>query len=117
MPSLRSSASSAPRSPLATAASADFKMRSFSDAGYFRRVLRGRLSTDAPLTPRSRCLRSSSCDFLVPGDCGGFGILGRPFSAHRYRDIQGKLSQTTLAQRGEGLLARRREEAVDVRLL
>ena len=53
MPSLRNSASSAPRTPLATAASAALTRRSFSDAENRRRFFGCTLSTDAPFTPGS----------------------------------------------------------------
>src|SRR5690606_30883968 len=111
MPSLRSSASSAPRSPLARAASAAFTMRSFSAAEYWRRFFGGTLSTAAPLTLR-RFSAASAAGSSRPGTGVGFGTSGDPFSALRYRDIQGRLSHATLAQRARPrLLGERRLEA------
>src|SRR5712692_9901272 len=97
MPSLRSRACSAPRSPLATAASAAFSRRSFSEAAYRRRFLRGTLSSDAPFSPAFRCACSSTSERPELRD--GLGTFGVPFSAQQYRDIQSKLSHATLAQR------------------
>ena len=90
MPSLRRSASSAPRSPLATAVSAVFKMRSFSDAEYFFLLLFGTLSSDVDaFTLGSRCSRSPSFgEDSRPGTANGLGTYGIPFSAHHYRDIE-----------------------------
>src|SRR5271166_3606549 len=103
--SLRSSASSAPRSPLATAASAAFSKRSFSDAGNRRRLLGGVLSTAAPLTPTSRGLRSLSGGEISGSTLrDGLGTCEAPFSALQYRDIQRELSHATLAQRGVVLM-------------
>src|SRR6185369_2633395 len=100
MPSLRSNASSAPRLPLARASSAALTSRSFSDAVNCRRVLLVSDSCDA-LFARALCgLRSPSAGALSgPGTWGGLGTLGDPFSDHRYKDIGGRLSQATLAQR------------------
>src|SRR5580704_6123678 len=101
MLSLRSNASSAPRSPLAIAASAAFSRRSFSDAENRRRLLGGVLSTDARLTPRSRGLRSLSGEEISGSRTeDALGTFVEPFSARRYIDIQRKLSHATLAQRG-----------------
>src|SRR5208337_5189124 len=100
-PSLRRSASSAPRSPVVSAASAAFSSRSFSEAVNRRRLFGAVLSTEDPLTPRSRCLRSLSgagVDGVRIGE--GLGTFDEPFSAHRYREIQRELSHATLAQRG-----------------
>ena len=86
--------------PYAIAASAALTSRSFSDAENRRRVLGGALSTDDPLTARSRSLRSLS-EGKIEGSRFGksLGTFGKPFSAHRYRDIQRELSHVTLAQR------------------
>ncbi len=101
MPSLRSSASSAPRSDVASAASAAFSSRIFSDAENRRRLFGGVLYTEAPLTARSRCLRSLSEEGISGSKIGdGLGTFEEPFSARRYRDIQRELSHATLAQRG-----------------
>src|SRR5882672_12174637 len=102
MPSWRSSASRAPRSPLARAASAAFTTRNFSDAENWRRVLPCTDSCDAPFVLDSRRLRStspSSGASFRSGTWGGLGTLRGPFSAHRYKDIGERLSQVTLAQR------------------
>jgi len=100
MPSLRSMASSAPRSPVASAASAALSSRSFSDAANRRRFFGGVLSTDAPLTARSRCLRSLSEGGIQGSRIGeGLGTYEEPFSAYQYRYIQRELSHVTLAER------------------
>src|SRR5512143_1350308 len=105
MASLRSSASSAPRTPLARATSAAFTSRSFSDAMNWRRILGATDSCDATFTLGSRCLRSSAAGTTSrPGTWVGLGTFREPFSAHRYRDIGVGLSQVTLAQRAVVLL-------------
>jgi hypothetical protein len=99
MPSLRSNASTAPRFPLATQASAFFTMRSFSAAVNLRRVRFATLSTAPPLDARSRsrCSLSSAASRSLPGDDFGKGD-SVPFSAHRYIGFQGELSHRLLAQ-------------------
>src|SRR5690606_31469059 len=69
------------------------------------RFFGGTLSTAAPLTLR-RFSAASAAGSSRPGTGVGFGTSGDPFSALRYRDIQGRLSHATLAQRvlrGRGL--------------
>jgi hypothetical protein len=74
MPSSRSNASSAPRTPLASAASAAFTSRSFSDAVSCRRVLPGRDSCDGLFTRGSCRLRSPSAEATSrPGTWIGLG--------------------------------------------
>src|SRR6266852_1525911 len=124
MPSVRSSASSAPRSPLAKATAAAFTNRNFSDAVNWRRVLACTDSCDAPFMLDSRDLRSdspSSGMTFRPRTWGGLGTSRGPFSAHRYKDIGEGLSQVTLAQRvrskrerrlGSRVAERQRDDAV-----
>src|SRR4030081_1897137 len=100
MTSLRSSAPSAPRSPLARLVLAAFPSRSFSDAVNWRRILGATDSCDASFTLGSRGLRSSAAGTTSrPGTWVGLGTFWGPFFAHRYRDIRVGLSQVTLAQR------------------
>lgn len=109
MPSARSIASSAPRSPLASATSAAFTSRNFSDAVNCRRVLLGTDSCDELLTLRAGCLPSPSAGTSSRlRTSGDFGTLGKPFSAHRYKDIGKRLSQATLAHRGRPHSSRNR---------
>ena len=99
MPSFRRSASRAPRSPLASAVSAAFKIRSFSAAENRRRDFGATVSTAAPFTPRARCAASATASSARPGIGFGLGTFAVPVSALRYRKIQRKLSHATLARR------------------
>ena len=79
---------------------------SFSDAANRRRFFGGVLSTDAPLTARSRCLRSLSEGGVEGSRIGeGLGTYEEPFSAYQYRYIQRELSHVTLARGGSGAVA------------
>jgi len=86
MPSARSIASRAPRCRL---------------------VLLGTDSCDELFTLGAGCLRSRSAGTSCLGTWGDFGTLEKPFSAHRYKDIGKRLSQATLAHRGDLEVQRR----------
>ena len=68
-------------SPLARAASAVLSSRSFPDAANRRRFFGGVLSTEAPLTARSRCLRSLSEGGVEGSRIGGPSCARRPRTA------------------------------------
>src|SRR5687768_15807100 len=104
MPSRRSRASRAPRSPLARQASASFTRRSLSAALNSRRGRLATVSTAAPLRPSERSGSALSCELSRPDTRVGLGTIYDPFSAHRYLDFQGELSHVTLA-RGAATLA------------
>src|SRR5687768_15822214 len=88
MPSRRNTRWSAPRSPLAIAAPAALTMRSFSEAENLLRFFLGTTSSGPPRT-LGAAPEYSSLDASGLKPVKRFGTIGTPFSAHRYRDIQG----------------------------
>ena len=72
-------------------------MQAKGNAENFRLVFFGTTSNAALLS--LGCARASPVAVSGAGVEGRFGTIETPFSARRYRDIQGKLSQPTLAQR------------------
>src|SRR5690606_23045054 len=92
--------------PLARQRSAAVTRRSLSAALNTRRCRLGTVSWLPRRSPEACAWRSLSGEPSGLDSRNGLGTFFGPFSAHRYLDFQGELSQTTLAQGGPSSAAR-----------